>query len=89
MLCGGILFALLFLTYPLSDEKRILFSLLIGTEYAAIDEIHQLFINGRSGQIIDVFIDAIGISMGICFLMILYKIILLCNERKALNNKQS
>lgn len=66
-----------------------LFSLLIGTEYAIIDEIHQLFIDGRSGQIVDVFIDAIGIAIGICLLMIIYKIILVCKERMALKNKQN
>lgn len=45
---GGMLFLSLFLTYPLSDIKRIVGSLVIGIEYAALDEIHQLFIDGRS-----------------------------------------
>ncbi len=36
-----------------------LLSLLIGIEYAALDEIHQLFVAGRSGQITNVMIDSI------------------------------
>lgn len=73
---GGILFLALFLTYDFSERKRMFFSLLIGIEYATLDEVHQLFINGREGQMIDVCIDSIGVSIGICSMMILYKIII-------------
>lgn len=80
---GGMLFLSLFLTYQLSDLKRMFFSLAIGAEYATIDEVHQLFIEGRSGQIVDVVIDSIGVSIGICFFMIFYKIvIIILNKRK-------
>lgn len=75
MQCGGMLFITLFLTYEFSDIKRMIFALLIGMGYAASDEIHQLFIAGRSGQVIDVFIDTIGVAIGICLLMIIYKVI--------------
>ena len=33
--------------------------------YSWTDEIHQLFVSGRSGNIIDVLIDSIGIMLGI------------------------
>lgn len=33
--------------------------------YATIDEIHQLFINSRSGSIIDVMIDFFGVLVGL------------------------
>jgi len=33
--------------------------------YAASDEMHQLFIRDRSGQLIDVLIDTIGIIIGL------------------------
>lgn len=33
--------------------------------YAASDEIHQLFIRDRSGQVIDVVVDTVGIVIGI------------------------
>lgn len=71
---GGILFLAMFLTYEMSDRKRMIGSLIIGMEYAALDEIHQLFIDGRAGQVKDVLIDTIGVAIGICFLMICYKI---------------
>ena len=72
---GGMLFLALFLTYEFSDKKRMLFALLIGIEYAALDEIHQLFVAGRSGQITDVMIDSLGIALGICILMFFYQLI--------------
>ena len=51
-------------------------ALFIGIIYASLDEIHQLFIEGRSGQVIDVCIDTIGVALGICSFMLLYKIVL-------------
>ena len=72
--CGGVLFLSLFLTYALSDAKRMLFSLLIGIEYAALDEVHQLFIAGRAGKLIDVLIDTIGVALGICVWMLICKL---------------
>ena len=38
--------------------------------YASTDEIHQLFVPGRSGMVRDVFIDSIGgiIGVGITFI---------------------
>jgi VanZ family protein len=33
--------------------------------YAASDEIHQLFIRERSGQLLDVAIDTVGILIGL------------------------
>jgi len=83
---GGVLFICLFLTYNLSDTKRIMFSIFCGTGYAIIDEIHQLYITGRSGQIVDVFIDTIGVLLGSCMIMLIHKIF---SERKeAFGNKQ-
>lgn len=38
---------------------------LIGVLYAVTDEIHQLFVPGRAGQIRDVLIDACGVFVGI------------------------
>ena len=67
-----------------------LFSLLIGIEYASLDEIHQLFIEGRAGKITDVLIDTIGISIGICLAMLLYKIVskILNTRKDGVFNKQ-
>ena len=71
---GGILFLNLFLTYEWSDKRRIITSVLLGIWYAIFDEIHQLFVPERSGNIIDVFIDSLGICFGVCFMMLIYKI---------------
>ncbi|MET3683059.1 VanZ family protein [Alkalibacillus flavidus] len=44
---------------------RIGIGLLLSLLYAASDEYHQTFIEGRAGQVSDVFIDSIGIMLGI------------------------
>lgn len=46
---------------------------LCSTCYAATDEFHQLFVEGRSGQVTDVCIDSIGALLGLCviYLMLL------------------
>ncbi len=53
-------------------KQKLQISLLICLLYACSDEIHQLFVVGRSGQIRDVFVDFLGISMGV-FLFFLIK----------------
>lgn len=46
-------------------KHTILISLLICIMYSCTDEIHQVFIEGRSGEILDVLIDSIGSFIGI------------------------
>jgi len=41
-------------------------ALLICVLYATSDEVHQLFVPGRGGQIRDIFIDSGGATIGIC-----------------------
>lgn len=69
---GGMLFLAMALTFQISDKKRMLYSFLIGIEYAIIDEVHQLFIDGRAGKVTDVLIDSVGVALGICALMFVY-----------------
>lgn len=45
----------------------------IGTLYAVSDEIHQLYVPGRSGQISDVLLDSAGVALGCIILFILYR----------------
>ena len=56
--------------YDLNIKKIIFYSFLICIIYACTDELHQTFVSKRSGKIIDVLIDTIGISFGIipCYL---------------------
>lgn len=62
------------------DEKRrrginILWAWLAAAVYAATDEIHQLFVPGRSGQLTDVLLDSAGALAGVLFMAgILYLI---------------
>lgn len=63
--------------------KGILLALLICILYAISDEIHQIFVPGRSGEIRDVVIDSSGSSTGILVYSIVSQIIERMN-RKAL-----
>lgn len=75
---GGILILLHVNLYKIKTNKKVIISWLIGTAYAITDEIHQLFISGRSGEIRDVCIDSLGVITGI----IIFLIILICRERR-------
>lgn len=55
------------------NSKWLFYTILICLLYACTDEIHQLFIIGRSGNIYDVFIDMIGSSFGIMIYNIIVK----------------
>lgn len=48
-------------------------ALLICVLYAISDEVHQLFIPGRSGEVRDVLIDSVGAILGIGLYLILAK----------------
>jgi len=72
---GGILIMLHIDLYKISDKRKIFLSWTLGTIYAITDEIHQLFVAGRSGEIRDVCIDTLGVITGICILMLIFKII--------------
>ena len=53
-----------------NTKKSKLIALFCMVLYASTDEIHQLFVPGRSGMVRDVFIDSIGgiIGVGITFI---------------------
>ena len=50
---------------------KTLLSVGISVLYAVSDEIHQLFVAGRSGQISDVLLDSFGIFCGVLFINLL------------------
>ena len=72
---GGILILLHINLYKISDKNKVIISCSIGTAYAITDELHQLFVPGRSGEIRDVFIDSFGIIIGIIIIRLLLKMI--------------
>ena len=51
---------------------RIVLPWVIGTLYAVSDEIHQLFVPGRSCELRDVFIDSLGVLTALIILFIIY-----------------
>lgn len=67
------LLSLLLRTYGHPLWRHCLFGFFGVAVYAATDEFHQLFVAGRSGQLLDVGIDSIGAFAGgcVCFLCLL------------------
>ena len=45
----------------------------IGALYAASDELHQVFVPGRSGELSDVLLDCAGVASGIVLLWLLMR----------------
>lgn len=72
---GGILIFNLFNSFKLKNREKIGYSLLVGALYAITDEIHQLFVPGRSGMIKDIFIDTLGIITGVIVCIIIFRIV--------------
>lgn len=70
----GILFVFFFRQFfPQKNSSRyFILAILFSFFYACTDEIHQLFIPGRSGQFTDVLIDTLGASFG-CLLLVLFR----------------
>lgn len=72
---GGILIANCVYQFCDKEKSVIAISAVIGILYATSDEIHQLMVPGRSGNIKDVIIDSIGILTGIAFLLLVREIV--------------
>ncbi len=70
---GGVLFFLFANTYDISLKKKSVFSFSAGMLFACSDELHQLFVSGRSGQPSDVVIDSLGVILGIFFIIFVLK----------------
>lgn len=71
---GGILIYNLINKYNLNKKAKIVYTIIIGALYATSDEIHQLFVPYRSGQITDVLIDTSGVITGVILFIIIAKI---------------
>ena len=61
----GILLFNLLKEYGLGVKKMIFISIAIAMLYACTDEVHQVFVSGRSGQVRDVLIDTAGAAVGV------------------------
>ena len=72
----AILSLLIFLAYR--GKNALLFTMMICFIFAISDEVHQLFIPGRSGEVRDVLIDMSGVMFS---LMIIYFIRMIRSRR--------
>ncbi len=63
------------------------FTMLISVGYAVTDEVHQLFVPGRSGRITDVLIDSLGCILGALFFLLICDIIKNRSLKKQLSNQ--
>lgn len=72
--CLGILLYLFMKTFEISNRKKVLISIALAFLYACSDEIHQLFVGGRSGEFRDVCIDSCGAGFGVCLVWIICQI---------------
>jgi len=79
LLAYFILAILLFLTLlfqqkvPLSLNKAAAYALIICSLYGMLDEVHQIFIPGRSAEFLDFLADACGALLGVLVMNYLVK----------------
>lgn len=85
---GGILIINCMYVYGEKYKKTVLSASGIGIFYAITDEIHQLFVNGRSGKVTDVIIDSIGIFTGIVAYLIILKIIKIIVDKYKIDRRR-
>lgn len=71
---GGILIYNMINKYKLTRKRKVIYTAIIGALYATSDEIHQLFVPYRSGQITDVLLDTCGVITGVILFIIIEKI---------------
>ena len=65
----GVCIALLLSGYGKTSFSMVWHAILWGGLYAASDEIHQLFVPGRSGEVADVLLDTCGVGAGALFVI--------------------
>ncbi len=59
----------------LSFPLRLIVTCLLSVALAAFDELHQYFVPGRDGRVLDVAIDSIGIAFSAALIIIVYLLI--------------
>ena len=64
-------------------NQKVRLTILIGYLYACTDEVHQLFVPGRTGKITDTLVDLIGIIIGIFIIKKLISLPCLPADKKA------
>ena len=72
---GGMLIISFIYTLEKSKKEKILYSIAFGVCFVITDEVHQLFVPGRTGRLLDVGIDILGIITGILIFLIIKEMI--------------
>lgn len=63
-------------------RRKELITLVIGFLYACSDEIHQIWIPGRTSELIDLLIDTVGVTVAIAVFYVCEKCVKALKERK-------
>lgn len=66
----GLLLMGLLSTYKIKNKWRIIITSIIGIFYAISDEVHQSFSPGRTPKVTDVYIDTLGVLLGILLVLL-------------------
>lgn len=75
----GILLVSFINEFSIANKKMFFLAIFLSFLYACSDEVHQLFVPGRSGQLTDVLLDTLGASVGILCYMFIFKI---CKQKQ-------
>ena len=70
----GVLLMALMCMFNIVDKVRVGITLVLGILYAATDEFHQVFVQGRTALITDVVIDTMGVILGILLVLLIREI---------------
>lgn len=70
----GILLVSFVREFRVINYKSLLIAICLAFLYACSDEVHQLFVSGRSGEIRDVVLDTVGAMVGCLIYYGLYKL---------------
>lgn len=76
-------------TYNVKTRNKVIICLLVGILYAISDEIHQNFSPGRTPKITDVYIDTLGVIVGMLVTEIGLKIYKILDSRFCNKNKHN
>lgn len=79
---GGVAIINCVYQFTSKEKMQIMISTTIGVLYAASDEMHQLMVNGRSGNVRDVIIDSLGILTGIIFFLFVNQLWKIISKKK-------
>ena len=74
-LLGALIFLLMRVGYETEGKRSVILPPVFSAFYAVTDEIHQLVVSGRSGQVRDVLIDSLGAVAGTLFLFFIFEIL--------------